>query len=78
VQRLSASVPQEIIPVNRARLQAILDGLDRADRGLAAASRLAGEMQTAFEDSEHVHKPLWCSDWTLSWCSDWSLFWCSD
>jgi hypothetical protein len=56
--------------VNRARLQAILDGLDRADRGLAAASRLASEMQAAFEDSEHVHKPSWCSDWSLLWGSD--------
>ena len=40
--------------MNRARLQAVLDSLDRADRGLAAASRLAMEMSVSFEDSEHV------------------------
>jgi hypothetical protein len=44
--------------VNKVRLQAVADGLDRAERGLAASARLAAEMSEVFEASEHVRKRL--------------------
>jgi hypothetical protein len=53
----AAIVPQDIA-VNRGRLQAVADGLDRAERGLAASARLAAEMSEVFEASEHVRKRL--------------------
>ena len=53
----AARVPQDIA-VNRVRLQAVADGLDRAERGLASAARLAAEMSEVFEASEHVRKRL--------------------
>ena len=50
-----ASVPQENIAVNRVRLQAIADSMDRSERALASAARLATEMADVFEASTHVH-----------------------
>jgi hypothetical protein len=57
VRVMIASVPQDTIVVSRARMQAILDGLDRADRGLAAASRLAREISDTFEDTSMIASP---------------------
>ena len=53
----AASVLQDIA-VNRVRLQAVADGLDRAERGLASAARLAAEMSEIFEASERVRNLL--------------------
>ncbi len=44
--------------MNRVRLQAVADGLDRAERGLASAARLAAEMSEIFEASERVRNLL--------------------
>jgi hypothetical protein len=49
----AATVPQDIA-VSRERLQALADGMDRAERGLAAANRLATEMAVVFEASTHA------------------------
>ncbi len=49
----AASVPQDIA-VNRQRLQAVADSMDRPERALASASRLATEMAEVFEASIHV------------------------
>jgi hypothetical protein len=46
-----ASVPQENIVVNRERLQAIADCVDRTERALASAARLATDMAEVFEAS---------------------------
>ena len=61
VRVMIASVPQDTIVVSRARMQAILDGLDRADRGLAASSRLAREISDTFEDTSMFCVVIRCS-----------------
>ena len=40
--------------MNRGRLQAISDSMDRSERALASAARLANEMAEVFEASIHV------------------------
>jgi hypothetical protein len=73
VRVVVASVPQDTIVLSRARLQALLDGVDRCERGMAAAARLARDIAGTFEDCEHDRKPLSCTESFLLCCSESSL-----